>query len=58
MTMLKYDVVTALQCGYSGKPYKVMKEQGYSWLSVINKKTSTSMKWKASCTHSTLPGGF
>jgi len=28
-------LITALQCGYTGKPDHVMKEQGYSWFNVI-----------------------
>lgn len=38
MIILKYDLVTAVQCGYTGKPNQVMKEQGYSWFSVIHTK--------------------
>jgi len=35
MIILKYDLVTAVQCGYTEKPDQVMKKQGYSWFSVI-----------------------
>jgi len=38
MIILKYDLITALQCGYTGKPDQVMKDQGYSWFSVIYTK--------------------
>lgn len=35
MIILKYDLVTAVQCGYTGKPDHVMKDLGYSSISVI-----------------------
>jgi len=35
MIILKYDLITAVQCGYTEKPDEVMMEQGYSWFSVI-----------------------
>lgn len=39
MIFLKYDVVTAVQCGYTDNPDQVMREQGYSWFSVIYTQT-------------------
>lgn len=38
MILLKFDLITALQCGYTGKSDHVMKEQGYLWCNVIYSK--------------------